>query len=77
MSESDAKHILQRLDSLTSAVAELAKLQGGRLTRADVCARLEIHRNTLPAYIKKRNFPEPGRDGKWLLSEIVEWENRR
>lgn len=20
-------------------------------------------------------FPTPGRDGKWLLSEVIEWEN--
>lgn len=70
---SDAS-ILDRLDSLTKAVQLFAKLAGVRLTRAEVCERLGVHRNTLRSYIAEKDFPKPGRDGKWLLSEIVEWE---
>lgn len=69
--------ILARLDALTAAVANLAKIHGARLTRAEVCARLGIHRNTLRAYLESRGFPSPGRDGKWLLSEVIEWEAQR
>jgi predicted DNA-binding transcriptional regulator AlpA len=68
--------ILARLDALTFAVASLAKLHGARLTRADVCERLGIHRNTLRTYMDGRGFPRAGRDGKWLLSEVIEWEAR-
>jgi predicted DNA-binding transcriptional regulator AlpA len=68
--------ILARLDALTAAVASLAKLHGARLTRADVCERLRIHRNTLRTYLKDRGFPKPSPDGKWLLSEVIEWEAR-
>lgn len=75
MSDTDA--ILQRLDSLTLAVEAFAKLAGARLTRADVCERLGIHRNTLSSYISSKDFPTPGRDGKWLLAEIIEWESRK
>ena len=66
--------ILRRLDSLTAAVAGYARLTGQRLTRAEVCERLGIHRNTLPSYIKERGFPGPTRDGKWLLADVLEWE---
>jgi hypothetical protein len=54
---------------------DLSSLVGARLTRAEVCARLRVHRNTLQTYIAERNFPTPGRDGKWLLSEVIEWES--
>jgi len=69
--------ILARLDALTSAVANLAKIHGARLTRAEVCERMGIHRNTLRTYLESRGFPRPGRDGKWLLSEVIEWEAGR
>lgn len=69
--------ILSRLDKLTSAFCALARTAGARLTRAEVCERLGIHRNTLRAYITDKDFPKPGRDGKWLLAEVVEWEARK
>jgi len=69
--------ILSRLDSLTSAVAASLRISGTRLTRAEVIKRLGIHRNTLPTYIQEKGFPTPGRDGKWLLAEVIEWEARK
>lgn len=69
--------ILRRLDSLTSAVSMFARMVGARLTRADVCERLGIHRNTLATYLREKDFPTPGRDGKWLLSEVLDWEGRK
>lgn len=74
---SEAAAIMQRLDALTTALAVLARATGSRLTRADVCERLGIHRNTLRNYIADKGFPTPGRDGKWLLSEVLEWEARK
>lgn len=69
--------ILDRLDALTDAVASMAKLSGARLTRAEVCARLKCHRNTLRTYMLERGFPQPTKDGHWLLSEVIEWEAER
>jgi len=69
--------ILKRLDSLAAAVATFARLAGVRLTRAQVCERLGVHRNTLTTYIAEKEFPTPGRDGKWLLAEILDWEGRK
>lgn len=69
--------IIERLDTLTRGFANLARLMGARLTRAEVCERLGIHRNTLRTYIAEKGFPTPGKDGKWLLAEVVEWEARK
>jgi predicted DNA-binding transcriptional regulator AlpA len=69
--------ILERLDTLAEGFTRLARLMGARLTRQEVCARLDIHRNTLRAYIAEKGFPKPGKDGKWLLAEVVEWEARK
>lgn len=71
---SEAQLILRRLDMMEM---NIARLVGSRLTRAQVCDRLGIHRNTLANYIKDRNFPTPGSDGKWLLSEVLDWEARK
>jgi predicted DNA-binding transcriptional regulator AlpA len=75
MTETQA--ILDRLDGLTAAMQCFAKLTGARLTRAEVCERLGIHRNTLRTYITEKAFPTPGRDGKWLLEEVLAWEARK
>jgi hypothetical protein len=66
--------MMERLSALTQAVEHLSSLVGARLTRAEVCARLRVHRNALKTYLNERGFPTPGRDGKWLLSEVIEWE---
>lgn len=66
--------LLQRIELLTNAVQTLTSMMGARLTRAELCERLRIHRNTLPKRMADPKFPRPGRDGKWLLSEIIEWE---
>ena len=69
--------ILQRLDSLTAAFVAMSRLVGARLSRADMCERLQISSNTLTARVRKGDVPNPGKDGKWLLSEVVEWESRQ
>ncbi len=67
--------ISHRLDSLTEAVLRLTDQQGERLSRADVCQRLNIHRNTLSKRLTAdRKFPRPGPDGKWSVSELLSWE---
>jgi predicted DNA-binding transcriptional regulator AlpA len=68
--------ILQRLDSLTAAFVAMAKLTGARLTRAQMLERLGVSSNTLTSRVRAGMVPKPGKDGKWLLSEVVEWESR-
>lgn len=69
--------LLERIDSLTAAVLLMAKMSGARLTRTQLCERLGIHRNTLRIRMAEHSFPKPDASGKWLLSEVLEWESGR
>jgi predicted DNA-binding transcriptional regulator AlpA len=66
--------LMERIEQLTSAVQVLSAAMGARLTRAQLCERLGIHRNTLSRRLSEPGFPLPGKDGKWLLSSVIEWE---
>lgn len=75
MSETE---LMERLDKMTSAVHLMAKALGTRLDRAQLAERMGIHRNTLRHRLATdKSIPRPGADGKWLLSEIVAWEQRQ
>lgn len=74
--------LIERIDALTEAVRELTltvlRMQGIRLTRDQLAERLRVHRNTLPRWMAQDpRFPRPDRHGKWLLAEVVEWEQRK
>ncbi len=67
--------IAKRIEALTTAVMLMAQNTGARLTRAQMCERLGVCGKTLSDRLKRGAVPQPGADGKWLLSEILEWEN--
>ncbi len=69
--------LLEKIDGLTAAVIALSTMMGARLDRDAMAQRLGIHRNTLRARMNDPRFPRPGSDGKWLLSEVIEWEQRK
>lgn len=69
--------MMQRIEQLTTAVQSLTAMMGTRLSRKQLCERLGIHRNTLARRMTEPGFPLPGSDGKWLLSEVIEWERGR
>ena len=69
--------IVQRLELLTNTVQTLTSMLGARLTRAQLCERLGVHRNTLPKRLAEPGFPRPGKDGKWLLSDVIDWERNQ
>ena len=69
--------ISERLDKLTAAVLLSLRMQGQRLSRADMCKRLDVTPKTLSKRIITGHVPQPGSDGKWLLVEVVEMECRR
>lgn len=74
----DEVKLLDRINRLASAVELMAAMLGTRLDREQLAQRLGVHRNTLRVRLAAdRTMPRPGRDGRWLLSEIVEWEQRR
>lgn len=67
--------ISQQLQALTSAVLTLINQAGRRISRAELCERQGVHRNTLARRLAQdRTFPRPGPDGKWSLAEVVAWE---
>lgn len=67
-----------QLQQLTTAMSHMAACLGTRLSREQMCDRLGVHRNTLARRLDQdRTFPRPGTDGRWLLSEVIEWEQRQ
>ena len=66
--------LLARIDALTSAVQHMAQVNGARLTKTQLADRIGCHRNTLRSRVSVKGFPKPCSDGKWLLSEVIEWE---
>lgn len=66
----------QRLEQHTAAVCTLAQNQGTRLNGTAMCARQGISRNTLTKRTKCKDFPVQGPDGKWALSDVIEWEQK-
>lgn len=69
--------LLERIDKMTSAMQLMASMLGTRLDRGQLAERMGVHRNTLAKRLASdRDFPRPGRDGKWLLSEVIDWERR-
>lgn len=70
--------ILEKIDLMTSAIKIMAVTLGTRLTRDQLAERLGVHRNTLRNRLTHdASMPRPGRDGKWLLSEVIDWEQRQ
>ncbi len=74
---SEVEELRQSVADLSASVVFMAKTFGTRLTREQMCDRLGVHRNTLARRQSEAGFPQPGRDGKWLLSEVIEWETQR
>jgi hypothetical protein len=65
--------ILERFDRLEKLIARMA---GERLTREEMCERLRVVGKTLTDRVRRGKVPSPCEDGKWLLSEVLEWESR-
>lgn len=63
-----------QIEALTKAVVYLAQQQGARITRHQMCERLGISGKTLTDRVRRGVVPSPATDGKWLFSEILEWE---
>ncbi len=64
----------KQIDVLTFAVISLTEMMGARITRAQMLERLRVSSNTLTAGVRNGRYPKPANDGKWLLSEVIEWE---
>lgn len=65
--------VSEQIEVLTKSVRLMAQNHGTRLTREQLMDRFGICRSTLTKLEKKPDFPK-SIFGKWLLSEIVDWE---
>ncbi|WOI43754.1 hypothetical protein [Acidovorax sp. BLS4] len=70
--------LVDQVNKLTKAVQYMASMLGTRLDRGQLAERMGVHRNTLAKRLATdKSFPRPGKDGKWLLSEVIDWEQRQ
>lgn len=74
---SEVQELERKIDAMADAMRVMAQALGTRLSREQMCERLGVHRNTLAKMAQASGFPQPDRTGKWLLSEVIEWETRR
>jgi predicted DNA-binding transcriptional regulator AlpA len=72
-----AAQVLKRLDAMDAKIERLVQLRGERMTREDFCLRLGIDRKTFKKRMDLGQIPRPQSDGKWFLSEVMEWEARK
>lgn len=75
--ETIAREVAQLRATVESLQSLVASVTGARLTRDQLAERLHVHRNTIPRWMAEdATFPRPDRYGKWLLTEVIEWERR-
>lgn len=67
--------IKNELVMLRQVVHTLVQQTGHRLSRTEVSRRIGVCRQTLSERIKAGSFPAPGKDGKWLLSDLIDFES--
>lgn len=70
------REILRRLARIEFTLLQIARVRGLRLTRAEMCERLGVTSHTITYRVRRGELPRPSADGKWLLSEVIEWEGR-
>ena len=67
--------IEKRLDSLTTAVKELAAQLSPWITTAEMCARYSCTPKTLANMERRGDIPWRIK-GRWNRAEVVQWEAR-
>lgn len=73
MTDAAVNEMIRRFDNLERVVV---RVLNSRLSRQEMADRLGVTTRTLARMIDAGKVPPP-RDGKWLLSEVVEWEANR
>ena len=70
------REILRRLARIETILVQIVRVRGLRLKRAEMCERLGVTSHTITYRMRRGELPKPGADGKWLLSDVIEWEGR-
>lgn len=68
------EQIWNQIASLRTAVADLMRVEGRRLNAIQLAERLGVSAATLARWRTRADFPKRGKDGKWALADIIEWE---
>lgn len=73
MTDAAVNEMIRRFDNLERVVV---RVLNSRLSRQEMADRLSVSISTLMRRVNQGTVPRPNADGKWLLSEVVEWENQ-
>lgn len=68
------QQLAQEVAALRQTVAALVQAIGPRITREQLCQRRGCHRNTIPSLMERGIVPRPDANGKYLLTEVLEYE---
>lgn len=73
----ELRNISKGMAAMRQQFDQIMKAKGDRLNCEEFARFLGVHRNTLRRRLDSdRTMPRPGKDGKWLLSEVLEWQDR-
>lgn len=75
--EAELEALRNQVNALTNAVTLMARVKGERLTTVQVEERIGRTRQTIMKMVRHGDFPEPCADGRWLLSDILEYESAK
>ncbi len=67
--------LMASLKEVQATLMLLCRMQGAMLTRRQMLERYDVCNKTLNARVARGTLPKPGADGKWLLSEVMEFES--
>lgn len=56
---------------------DMAKILGTRLDKEAMANRLGVTTRTLYNRIQAGSVPRPGPDGKWLVADVMAWEEEQ
>lgn len=71
------KSLTRSVTNLQSQMQQIVAAKGERLSCGEFARFLGVHRNTLRRRLDTdHTMPRPGKDGKWLLQEVIEWQSR-
>ncbi len=72
------KSLTRSVTTLQTQMQQVMAAKGERLNCEEFARYLGVHRHTLRRRLDTDHTrPRPGKDGKWLLQEVIEWQSRQ